>query len=149
MKSICITSVILVTCLAACAPGGLEPDDPINCERCAEWNEPQEPFRVHGNTWYVGTDGLSSILIDAGDGLILIDGGLPQTAAAIDANIRALGFDPLNIKAILLSHAHFDHAGGIAALQRLTGANVFTSEAGSEPLESGMLAMDEIGRAHV
>ena len=129
--------------LAACGPRELEPDAPFVCDQCDTWNEPQEPFRVHGNTWFVGTDGLSSILIETDDGLILIDGGLPQSAALIVDNIRSLGFDPLNIKAILLSHPHFDHAGGIAALQRLTRANVFTSEAGVPVLTSGRLADDD------
>lgn len=97
------------------------------------------PFRIHGNTWFVGMDGLSSILIETDEGLILIDGGMTQSAALIDANIRELGFDPLNIKAILVSHAHYDHAGGVAALQRMTRATVFTSEAGQETLASGKL----------
>ncbi len=125
--------------LAACGPRTLEPDAGYECERCAEWNEPFDPFRVHGNTWYVGTDGLSAVLIDAGDGLILIDGGLPQSAALIEASIREIGFDPLDIEAILVSHAHFDHAGGISALQRLTRANVFTSEAALGTLTTGRL----------
>ena len=125
--------------LAACGPRALEPDAGYECERCVEWNEPFDPFRVHGNTWYVGTDGLSSILIDTGDGLILVDGGLPQSAERIDTNIRKLGFDPLDIKAILVSHAHFDHAGGVNALQRMTRATVYTSGAGLETLASGRL----------
>ncbi len=125
--------------IAACGPRQLEPDAPYECERCEAWNEAHKPFRVHGNTWFVGTDGLSSILIETDAGLILIDGGLSQSAALIDANIRELGFDPLNIKAILVSHAHFDHAGGVAALQRMTRAAVFTSEAGKETLSSGKL----------
>ena len=112
------TLLALALGTAACGPRELAPDDPIECERCAEWNEPQEPFRVHGNTWYVGTDGLSAILIESDDGLILIDGGLPQSAAAIEANIRALGFDPLSIKAILVSHVHFDHAGSQNAFRK-------------------------------
>ena len=135
--------LVLVVAVAACGPRVLEPDASYVCERCDEWNEPHEPFRVHGNTWYVGTDGLSAFVIETGDGLILVDGGLPQSAALIDANIRALGFDPLNIKAILVSHAHFDHAGGVAALQRLSGANVFTSEAGEPTLSSGRLGEDD------
>ena len=129
--------------LAACGPRTLEPDAPYVCERCDEWNEPHVPFRVHGNTWYVGTDGLSSILIETDAGLILVDGGLPQSAALIDANIRALGFDPLDIKAILVSHAHFDHAGGVAALQRLTRANVYFSETGKAILTTGRLGEDD------
>jgi metallo-beta-lactamase class B len=111
VKRIYFASAAIVT-LTACGPRELQPDAPFECDQCDAWNEPQEPFRVHGNTWFVGTGGLSSILIESDDGLILIDGGLPQSAALIDANIRSLGFDPLSIKAILLSHPHFDHAGG-------------------------------------
>ena len=129
--------------LAACGSRTLEPDAPYVCERCDEWNEPHIPFRIHGNTWYVGTDGLSSILIETDAGLILVDAGLPQSAALIDTNIRALGFDPLDIKAILVSHAHFDHAGGVAALQRLTRANVYFSEAGKAILTTGRLGEDD------
>jgi len=132
-----------VVLLTACGPRELEPDPEYVCDQCDSWNEPQEPFRVYGNTWYVGTDGLSSILIETDAGLILIDGGLTQSAALIDANIRSLGFDPLDIKAILVSHVHFDHVGGVAALQRLARANVFTSIAGSEPLSNGRLPEDD------
>jgi len=135
--------LILFLALAACGPRQLEPDAAYDCERCDGWNEPREAFRVHGNTWFVGTDGLTSILVETDDGLVLLDGGLPQSAALIDTNIRALGFDPLDIKAILVSHAHFDHAGGVAALQRMTQANVFTSEAGAATLASGRLGEDD------
>lgn len=123
--------------LAACGPRTLEPDAPYECDRCADWNQPQDPFRIYGNTWYVGTNGLASILIETGEGLILIDGGLTQSAPLIDASIRKLGFDPQDIEAILVSHAHYDHAGGVNALQRLTGASVHTSENGVAPLSSG------------
>ena len=138
MKHVVIAAVGL-TLLCACGPRTLEPDDPKECERCADWNEPLEPFRVHGNTWYVGTDGLTSILIETDDGLVLADGGLAQSAALIDANIRALGFDPLQIKAIIVSHPHYDHAGGVNALQRMTDATVYTSEAGIATLSTGQL----------
>jgi metallo-beta-lactamase class B len=131
--------LLILFVLPACGPRALEPDAAIDCERCAEWNEPLDPFRIHGNTWYVGTDGLSSILIETGDGLVLIDGGLPQSAALIEANIRALGFDAHDIVAILVSHPHYDHAGGVNALQRMTGASVYTSEAGVATLASGRL----------
>ena len=134
-----IALLILVALLAACGPRALEPDPPYECERCDEWNEPIGPYRVHGNTWYVGTDGLSSFLVEAGDGLVLVDGGLPQSAALIDANIRKLGFDPLDIRAILVSHAHFDHAGGVNALQRMTRATVYASSAAAATLATGQL----------
>lgn len=135
--------VSLAMLLTACGQRVLEPDDAIECEQCDSWNEPQDPFRIHGNTWYVGTDGLSSILIETDDGLILLDGGLPQSAALIDANIRSLGFDTTDIKAILVSHVHYDHVGGISALQRLSRASVYTSPAGRGPLTKGVLAEDD------
>ncbi len=129
--------------LAACGQPELEPDEPIVCDQCNNWNEAQDPFRVHGNTWYVGTAGLSSLLIETDDGLILIDGGLPQSAALIDASIRNLGFDTLDVKAILVSHAHYDHAGGVAALQRFTGAKVFAGQLALETLATGRLTVDD------
>jgi metallo-beta-lactamase class B len=82
-------------------------------------------------------------LIETDTGLILIDGALPQSSPLIDSNIRKLGFDPLNIKAILVSHAHFDHAGGVNALQRLTGAAVYTSVSGEKSLSNGELQDDD------
>lgn len=118
-------------------------DAPIDCEFCERWNRTHPPFRVVGNTFYVGTAGLSAILVDTGDGLVLLDGGLPQSAALIDANIRRLGFEAADVDAILISHAHFDHVGGVAALQRLSGARVFTSAAGARPLQAGVLDDDD------
>lgn len=135
--------ICLAMLLSACGQKVLEPDERITCDQCDNWTEPQDPFRIHGNTWYVGTAGLSSILIETDDGLILLDGGLPQSAALIDANIRNLGFDTRDVKAILVSHAHYDHAGGVAALQRFTGAAVFTSFLGAESLASGRLSEDD------
>ena len=99
-------------------------DPPHKCDDCATWNKAREPFKIFGNTYFVGTDGLSSILVVGDDGLILLDGGLEQTAPLIDANIRKLGFKTENVKLIVNSHGHFDHAGGISSLQRFTGATV-------------------------
>ena len=121
----------------------IQPDPPFECVNCESWNQPQAPFHIFGNTYYVGAAGLSSILIDAGTELVLLDGGLPQTAALIVANVRELGFDPLNIRTITLSHAHYDHAGGIAALQRFSGAKVLTSAAGARALRAGELMDDD------
>src|SRR5690348_9936418 len=95
-----------------------------SCPSCAEWNTPQQPFRIFGNTYYVGTHGLASILVTSPEGHVLIDGALPASAPQIMANVLALGFRIQDIRLILNSHAHFDHAGGIAALQRASGARV-------------------------
>ena len=109
----------------------------VECPSCAEWNAPQAPFRIYGNTYWVGTHGLGSILITSRDGHVLIDGGLPESAPAILDNIRALGFRVQDVKLILNSHAHFDHAGGIAALQRVSGARVAASPWSARVMERG------------
>src|SRR5690606_5615964 len=110
---------------------------------CAGWNAPQEPLNIHGNTWYVGTRGLASILITSDTGHVLIDGGLPDTAPLILENIAALGFHAEDIGLILHSHPHFDHAGGIAALQQVTGARVAAVEAGAAALRAGNVGPDD------
>jgi metallo-beta-lactamase class B len=108
-----------------------------NCAKCAEWNIPQKPFRIFGNSYYVGTHGLSSILITSAHGHLLIDGALPQSATQIADNIRALGFHIEDVKVIVNSHVHFDHAGGIAQLQRLSHARVVASDWSASVLSSG------------
>ena len=99
----------------------------IECPACAEWNAPQRPLRLHGDTYYVGTHGLGAILITSPQGHVLIDGGLPQSAPVIRANIESLGFRMRDVMLILNSHAHYDHAGGIGELQRASGARVLAS----------------------
>ncbi len=98
---------------------------------------PQAPFRVYGNTYYVGPHGLSSILITSEAGHVLIDGALPESVPQIVANIRALGFRIEDVKLIVNSHVHFDHAGGIAELQRLSGARVVASKWSAEVMTRG------------
>ncbi|HVG45421.1 MAG TPA: subclass B3 metallo-beta-lactamase [Longimicrobium sp.] len=113
------------------------------CASCAEWNAPQRPFRLHGNSWYVGTHGLSAVLITSPAGHVLIDGGLPESAPLIEANVRALGFRMRDVKLILNSHTHFDHAGGIAALQRASGAAVAASGPSAAVLARGASGPDD------
>lgn len=102
-----------------------------------QWNAPQAPLRIYGNTWYVGPHGLTSLLVDTGQGLALFDGDLPESAPLIEAHVRALGFRVRDIKWILNSHAHADHAGGIDALQAASGAEVLASMAGARELALG------------
>ena len=101
------------------------------------WNDPFPPFKIIGNIYYVGTAHLGSYLITSAKGHVLIDGGLPQTAPQIRANVAKLGFDIRDVQYVLNSHAHFDHAGGLAGLQRASGA-VFVASAGDRAvLEKG------------
>lgn len=115
----------------------------IPCPSCATWNTPQQPFQIYGNTYYVGTRGLSAILITSSAGHVLIDGGLPESSPIILASIRALGFDVEDIELILNSHPHFDHAGGIAALRRASGATVAASPSSALVLERGESGRDD------
>src|ERR1700758_5076199 len=107
------------------------------CKECAARNATQAPFRIYGNTYYVGVRGLSSILITSDQGHILIDGDLPESVPKISASIRSLGFRLEDVKLILNSHVHFDHAGGIAELQRLSGAEVVASPWSADVLRYG------------
>jgi metallo-beta-lactamase class B len=113
------------------------------CSLCAGWNRPQTPFQIFGNTYYVGTHNLSSILITSDAGNVLIDGDLPESAEQIVANIRSLGFRVEDVKIIVNSHVHFDHAGGIAELQRLSGAPVFASPWSAAVMRTGAVARDD------
>lgn len=113
------------------------------CPECPVWNAAQSPFRIYGNTWYVGPHGLTAILITSDAGHILIDGSLPESAAQIASHIRSIGFRVEDVKLILNTHVHFDHAGGIAELQRLSGARVVASEWSAAVLRKGGLAADD------
>ena len=118
-------------------------DPPKMCSACPGWNAPVDPFRVFGNTYYVGTQGLSSVLITSENGHILLDGALPESAERIDANIRKLHFDLKDVKLIVNSHAHYDHAGGIHALQAASGAAVAASASGASALGRGENTTDD------
>ena len=108
-----------------------------SCANDPTWMAAQTPFRIYGNTWFVGPRGLGVFLITAPTGDVLIDGGVPQNAALIEANIRALGIQLRDIRWILNSHAHCDHAGGIAQLARDTGAQVIAGAADAALLARG------------
>src|SRR5687767_4648614 len=96
--AVVVLSVLLTT---AQSSSPLRVDSPIACGSCAEWNRPQEPFKLFGNTYYVGVEGLSAMLIASDQGLILFDAALPQSAPLIDANIRKLGFRTEDIRLIV------------------------------------------------
>jgi metallo-beta-lactamase class B len=107
------------------------------CEGRSGWSDPAPPAHIFGNSWYVGTCGISAILITGEDGHVLIDGGLAESAPLVLANIAALGFDAKDVRWILSSHEHFDHAGALAALKRATGARFAALASAQEAFESG------------
>lgn len=107
------------------------------------WDAPQKPFALYGNTYYVGTAGISAVLVTSPEGHILIDGTGAKGASIVAENIRSLGVKLTDVKYILNSHAHSDHAGGIAALQKLSGATVVAGRANLATLASGKAGRDD------
>jgi len=106
------------------------------------WHEPTEPFHIVGNVYYVGGKGLASYLIVSKQGDILLDGTLAENVSFIEGNIAKLGFDIKDVKILLNTHAHFDHAAGLAQLKADSGAKLFAS-AGDRPiLESGHITVE-------
>ena len=122
---------------------GLARDAHTPCANCIAWNKPHPAFRINGDTYYVGTAGLSSVLITSATGHVLIDGALPESASRIVANIRSLGFRIEDVKLIVNSHVHFDHAGGIAKLQKLSGARVAASQWTADVMRKGAVPRDD------
>ena len=101
------------------------------------WTRPQAPFPIAGPITYVGSEGIAAYLIRTSTGAILIDGTLAENAGMIERNIAAAGVRPRDVKLILVTHAHFDHAAGVAALKRATGARVVAGARDVRALETG------------
>jgi metallo-beta-lactamase class B len=137
----------LIGIVLAMATPALGADDPllrpIEPDHAKDWLTPQPPARIYGNTYLVGFGGLNVGLIRTGNGLILIDGALPQAVHDVEANIRRLGFALHDVKWILSTEPHFDHAGGLAALERDTGATVISSAPAAIVLRQGHSNADD------
>ena len=99
--------------------------------------EPAEPFRIAGNLYYVGANDVAAFLITGPEGHIVLDGGYPSTAPMIMASIAKLGFNIKDVKVLLSSEPHPDHAGGLGVLQQASGAELWASEASAYSLASG------------
>lgn len=136
-------ALLVVLCvLNGCAtppgkPQSAASDEAMPCPADPGWNDPAPPQHLHGNTWYVGTCGISAILLASPEGHVLIDGATERAGPLIAANIRALGFRVEDVCYILNSHEHLDHAGGIAQLQREPGAPVLARAPAIAVLERG------------
>jgi metallo-beta-lactamase class B len=147
------TCALALLALGGCAPAAVADDgqQPAGLaafadwqEQCADagpgreaWTAPAPPFRVFGNTYYVGTCGIAALLVTSGEGNVLLDTGMPDAAPLVRANVERLGFSITSIKALLSSHEHLDHVGATAQVKRLSGARAVALEAAVQPLESG------------
>jgi metallo-beta-lactamase class B len=137
---------VLLSLLAASSPAWAQQDPltkPIAEQQAAQLLTPQAPVKIYGNTYFVGFGRLGLVLIKTDAGLVLVDGGLPQSVAAVEANIKQLGFRTQDIKYILNTEVHYDHSGGLAALARDSGATVVASTSGTKALRAGHSDKDD------
>ena len=102
-----------------------------------EWSRPYPPFRIAGNLYYVGTYDLACYLVTTTEGNILINTGLAASASQIKRNIEALGFKFSDIKILLTTQAHYDHMGAMAAIKKMTGAQLMVDEKDADVLATG------------
>ena len=140
--------LLTLACLASSPAESATQPDPNNtlaaaCEGHDGWADPAPATRIFANTWYVGTCGITALLVTGEDGHVLIDSGVEEAAPLVLANIRALGFNPTDVHWILSSHEHNDHIGAHAALQQATGAKVAALAAAVEVMESGKASPDD------
>ena len=98
---------------------------------------PVGPFQIADNLYYVGTTNVTSFLLTGPEGHVVIDGAYPETGTMIIESIAKLGFDIKDVKLLLNSHAHADHAGGLAVLQEASGAELWVSEGDADLIEAG------------
>jgi metallo-beta-lactamase class B len=127
---LCALHALALTGLAAAATAQQNP-------QWREWNRPVEPVRIAGSLYYVGMANVSALLIATPEGHVLLDGAFRESAEAILDNVRKLGFKPRDVKILLSSHAHADHAGGLAEIKAQTGARLYAGAADVAQLESG------------
>lgn len=116
-------------------------NDPVKfldvARKALQWDEPAEPAHIVGPIYFVGTQGLSVFLITTPEGHIVLNTGMPGSGPLIAASIKKLGFDPKDIKRLLIGHAHCDHVGGHAYLHELSGARIVALGEERELMESG------------
>ncbi|MBU0912755.1 MAG: subclass B3 metallo-beta-lactamase [Gammaproteobacteria bacterium] len=148
-----LAALLFTAALSACstqnvsAPVATEtvpqPTDPISCADDAGWDDPATPRQIFGNSWYVGTCGISAILITSPQGHILIDSGTEKAAPQVAANIEALGFKLQDVRLLLLSHEHHDHSGGMAYLQQVTAAPLYARTPADAVMRSGKASRND------
>ncbi|MGH9677892.1 MAG: subclass B3 metallo-beta-lactamase, partial [Candidatus Acidiferrum sp.] len=135
-RTIGVMAALLTTCGACSAPQ----KEQLPAKDLAEfltWAAPVKPYRIIGNVYYVGENELTSFLIITPEGHILIDAGMEEMAAQIEKNIETLGFHVRDVKILLNTQAHIDHAAGFAELKRATGAKLMVSRGDTAVIESG------------
>jgi metallo-beta-lactamase class B len=135
----CLATLALIGAAPAPAPNAQEQGKALAkaCTGRDGWADAAPPARIFGNVYYVGTCGITVLLITSAKGHVLMDSAPAEAAPSTLANIRALGFDPRDIKLIVGSHEHFDHVGGFAVLKAATGAKLLVRAPARVAYETG------------
>jgi metallo-beta-lactamase class B len=139
-RALAAIAALAITACAPIQPGPARTEGETLATACSGrdgWSDAAPPARVFGNTYYVGTCGITVLLVTSPNGHVLIDGATDEAAPSILANIRALGFRPRDIRFIVGSHEHVDHMGGFAALKAATGAKLLVSATARPVVETG------------
>jgi metallo-beta-lactamase class B len=136
-------AVALATLMSLTAAAEAQTPKDLIAALKVKWNTPTEPFKMIGNVYYVGTDGLASYLITSPQGHILVDTVMPESTAQIKANIEKLGFKITDVKYLLNTHAHIDHTGGLAEMKQASGGQMVAGEADKPLLEGGYYPGEE------
>jgi len=125
-----ILRLVIIMFLLVFAGGALAQEPP-------DWTNPFPPYRIIGNIYYVGSQGLAVYLITTPQGNILINSNLEKSVPMIRENVEKLGFRFSDTKILLISHAHIDHCAGSAAIKELTGAKYMVMDADVPAVEDG------------
>ena len=133
MTTLLVLLVATTACTAPQAPASASVTPPDT----SRWNDYEAPFRLAGPIYFVGTAHLAAFLVHTPQGHILIDGGMPESAAVIEKSIRTLGFKPEDIRILLTTQAHFDHVGTHAHFKKLSGAMVQATPGDARLLRDG------------
>lgn len=120
---------------------------PITGTDAARWLEPDAPLRVFPDLAYVGPKRVKQGVIDTGKGLVLIDAGLPEGLPVLRAHLAGMGYRIDQVKWVLVTEPHYDHAGAIAAVVRESGAQVYASAATARALRQGISGDEDPQRA--
>lgn len=135
IRSVAVLALLLATANSIAAEPVLPPS--TGYKTPDGWRQPVAPFQIAERTWYIGTQGLAALLVKTPDGAVLIDGGMAQAADLLLARMAQLGVQPRDLRLILHSHAHADHAGPLAAIRRATGAQLVSNAESAALLARG------------
>ncbi len=130
------STLLVAAAVAATGPASMS-EWHTACAGKDGWNDPAPPLHVFGNVYDVGTCGITALLITSPRGHVLLDAATAEAAPSIAANIERLGFKLSDVKLIGTSHEHLDHVGGVAELQRRTGATLMAFPSAYVQLQTG------------